>query len=174
METIYFYAPDIIQQKNIQEDQTQWTGNHSNFTAWIAQTYWYLKEAGVPCKIATQIPERGILIADRDTLASSYPLLDKVMLICVKSDKEYYPSAQLHVVYNPINWEKDKYSIWNPYLINHWPMPSLIPRAEARNTMVKNISYVGTKGQIAPELISIEWQNLLKEIDCTWQPNWDQ
>ena len=90
---IYFYAPDTVRQENIEKDQSQWTGFHSNFTAWIAQTYFYLKKAGFRWEIATQIPHQGILIADRDTLDNEYPFLNDVMLICVKSDKEYHPSA---------------------------------------------------------------------------------
>lgn len=170
---IYFYAPDKITQKNIEQNQDQWTGHHSNFTAWIAQTYFHLKKTGFPCQIATEIPEKGILIADRDTLANNYPFLDKVMLICIQSDKEYHPSAHLHVVYNPLTWEKTKNSIWNPYLINHWPMPGLIPRDKKRQTLVENISYIGTKSQLAPELKSEKWQQKLLSLNLKWQPVWE-
>ncbi len=174
MSTIYFYAPDPIRQKNIQQDHTQWTGFHSNFTAWIAQTYFYLKQTGLKCEIAHKIPEKGILIADRDTLDNDYPFLDEVMLICVQSDKEYHPSAYLHVVYNPDTWEKSKNSIWNPHLIGHWPMPGLIPRDKKRQSLVKNISYIGTRSQLAAELKSKAWQESLADCDCSWQPIWER
>lgn len=174
MRTVYFYAPGEIRQKNIKEDQTLWTGDHSNFTAWIAQTYFHLRQAGFPCEIAGEIPEQGILIADRDTLDNDYPFLDKVMLVCVKSDKEYHPSAHLHIVYNPSSWEKVKDSIWNPHLISHWPMPGLIPRDRERNTLVENISYIGTRGQLAPELRSEAWPESLATLNCHWMPIWDR
>ncbi|MGB3511922.1 MAG: hypothetical protein WBA93_22325 [Microcoleaceae cyanobacterium] len=134
MSKVYFYAPDETRQKKIQEEQTQWTGFHSNFTPWIAQTYFHLKKSGFPCEIAKKIPNKGILIAERDTLDNNNPFLDEVMLICVKSDKEYHPSAHLHIVHNPSSREKTKNSIWNPYFISHWPMPGLISRDIKRHT----------------------------------------
>lgn len=170
MQKIYFYAPSIIHQKIIQEDHTQWMGHHSNFMAWIAQTYFYLKQAGVKCEITEKIPNEGILIADRDTLASNYPFLDQVMLICAKSDKEYHPSAHLHTVHNPLDWEREKNTIWHPHLINHWPMPGLIPRDKKRFSKVENIAYIGSKSQIAAELESTKWKDALLSLNCYWMP----
>ncbi len=174
MQPLYFYAPDAVRQENIQKDQSKWTGFHSNFTAWIAQTYFHLKKAGFPCEIAKQIPHQGILISDRDTLDNDYPFLDDVMLICVTSDKEYHPSAHLHIIQNPVNWEKTKNSIWNPYLIRHWPMPQIIPRSLERQQLVENISYVGTRSQLAPELKSEIWKEALATLNCQWIPRWEQ
>jgi hypothetical protein len=171
--TVYFYAPDEAQQKNIQQDHRQWTGFHSNFTAWISQTYFYLKQAGFSCEVAHTIPEQGILIADRDTLDNDYPFLENVMLICVQSDKEYHPSAHLHIVYNPVRWEKTKNSIWNPHLISHWPMPGIIPRSSERKQLVQNISYIGTRSQLASELKSDIWKQDVEALSCQWQPIWD-
>ncbi|PSF38527.1 hypothetical protein C7H19_05960 [Aphanothece hegewaldii CCALA 016] len=170
MTKIYFYTPHKIQQQIIQENHTQWRSHHSNFMAWIAQTYFYLKQAGFPCKITEKIPDEGILIADRDTLANNYPFLDQVMLICAKSDKEYHPSAHLHTIHNPIDWQKEKNTIWNPHLINHWPIPGLIPRDKKRLSNVENIAYIGSKSQIAPELISTTWKDALSSLNCHWLP----
>jgi hypothetical protein len=89
------------------------------------------------------------------------------MLICVKSDAEYHPSAHLHVIYNPADL---KLSLWNPYRIDHWPMPRLIPRDTNRGNLVENISYIGTQGQLSPELKSPEWQQSLEALNVHWQP----
>lgn len=172
--TVYFYAPDQVRQQNIQQDHTKWTGFHSNFTAWIGQTYFYLQKAGFDCEIAHKIPESGILVADRDTLDNDYPFLENVMLICVQSDKEYHPSAHLHIVHNPPQWEKTKNSIWNPHLITHWPMPGIIPRESKRQQSIENISYIGTRGQLAPELKSDTWKKDLEALNCRWHPLWDK
>jgi hypothetical protein len=173
MQKIYFYAPDEIQKTVIQLDQTKWMSHHSNFMAWIAQTYFYLKQAGFPCEITEKIPDEGILIADRDTLANNYPFLDQVMLICAKSDKEYHPSAHLHTLHNPIDWQREKNTIWNPHLINHWPMPGLIPRDKKRFSKVENIAYIGTRSQLAPELKSTTWKDALSSLNCHWMPVWN-
>ena len=174
MTKVYFYAPSETDRKVIEEDQTQWRGHHSNFMAWVAQTYFYLKQAGFQCEITERIPEEGILIADRDTLASNYPFLDRVMLICAKSDKEYHPSAHLHIVHNFFNWQRDQNSLWNPHLISHWPIPGLIPRDTKRSNLVENIAYIGTRSQLAPELASQTWTDALTSLNCHWTPIWDK
>ncbi|GFE71500.1 glycosyltransferase [Chroococcus sp. FPU101] len=174
MQNIYFYAPNEIDRKVIQEDHTQWTGYHSNFMAWIAQSYFYLKQAGLPCQITEQIPDEGILIADRNTLAEDYPFLDRVMLICAKSDQEYHPSAHIHIVYNFFNWYRDRNTIRNPYLLNHWPIPGLISRNKERLSTVENIAYIGTKSQLVPELNSKTWTDALTSLGCNWSPVWDR
>jgi glycosyltransferase involved in cell wall biosynthesis len=170
MPDLYFYAPKELDRKFVREDYTRWTGYHSNFTAWVAQTYFYLKKAGFSCKIADKIPEEGILIADRDSLDNNYPCLDRVMLICAKSDREYHPSAHLHVVHNPPSWQKDRDTFWNPHLISHWLMPGLIPRDKERQNLVENIAYIGTSGQLAPELKSKTWTETISSLNCNWMP----
>lgn len=171
MPRIYFYAPTETEQKVIEQDQTQWTGHHTNFTAWIAQTYYYLKQAGLDCQITERIPNKGILLADRNTLAENYPFLDRVMLICAKSDQEYHPSAHLHIIHNVYNWYRDRNTLRNPYLISHWPMPGLIPRNKDRLSLVENIAYIGSQTQLDPKLNSKTWTDALTELNCQWLSN---
>ncbi|MBR8830188.1 MAG: hypothetical protein N5P05_002848 [Chroococcopsis gigantea SAG 12.99] len=173
MVAVYFYAPSKKAQKNIQQPQDQWTGIHSNFTAWIAQTYFHLKRAGFPCEIATKIPDEGILVAEQESVEKYYPLLDNVMLVYTRSDQDYHPSAHLHIVHNRLSWEKTRNSLWNPHFIEHWPMPGIIPRDRTRETLVENISYIGTRSQLAPELKSQSWTDALEDLNCRWKPIWE-
>jgi hypothetical protein len=116
------------------------------------------------------MPEKGIVIADRDTLGNKYPYLGEVMLICAKSDKEFHPSAHLHVVHNPIDCQNKRNSLWNPYHIPHWPQPGLIPRSRDRASLVENIAYLGTRSNLAKEFNTDKWKQALTDLGCNWLP----
>ncbi|AFZ48814.1 hypothetical protein Cyast_2876 [Cyanobacterium stanieri PCC 7202] len=181
MEKIYFYAPNkkthsffagqIPQWNDIKEIRKFQSGN---FTSWIFTTYCRIKNAGFPCEIIDYLPEKGIVIADRDTLGNIYPYLEKLMLICAKGDREYHPSAHLHIVHNMNDQKKIINSIWNPYYISHWPQPSIIPRKRDRNSLVENIAFIGSRSNICQELLSDKWIKSLEELDCKWYPMFDK
>lgn len=170
MNTIYFYAPNQDTQNLLEQDFNQWVGRSTNFIGWIAQTYFHLKKAGLPCEIINRIPDSGIVLSDRDTLGDSHKFLGDVMVICAKSDREYHPSAHLHIVHNPFDVKQKRDSIWNPYYISHWPMPNLIPRPKERNCLVENVAYIGARSQLAKELESEIWINSLSSLGCKWLP----
>jgi hypothetical protein len=173
MNTIYFYAPDRESNELLNKDNNKWLGFSSNFN-WIGLTYFYLKQAGFSCEIVNQIPEEGILLADRDTLGDSKKYLEKVMLICAKGDRDYHPSAHLHIVQNPLDFQRNRNSIWNPYYIPFWPQPELLPRIKERNGLVENVAYIGAETQLAKELKSEKWFQSLKSLECKWLPIFDK
>lgn len=126
MHKIYFYTPNKNTHKFFQQETLKWSNIvaakkkcSGNFTNWIIATYIYLKKIGLSCEIIEKMPEEGIVIADRDTLGNKYPYLGKVMMICVKADREFHPSAQLHVIQNPCEFESTKNSLWKPYYLPH-------------------------------------------------------
>jgi hypothetical protein len=49
-------------------------------------------------------------------------------------------------------------------------MPGLIPRDTNRGHLVANISYIGTRSQLAPELKSSQWLETLDSLNLHWQP----
>ncbi|MTJ53585.1 hypothetical protein FJR38_13485 [Anabaena sp. UHCC 0253] len=118
---IYFYAPDKNTHSLFEQEREEIIKARSdNFTAWIVSTYLQMKKAGIACEIIDHIPQEGIVIADRDTLGNKYPYLGKVMLICTKGDREFHPSAHLHIVHNAANIQNTQNSLWKPYHIPHW------------------------------------------------------
>jgi hypothetical protein len=170
MQTIYCYAPDSRSQQLLQHDYDRWAGTHSNFVAWVAPTYYHLKKAGFSLEIVDKMPREGIVLADRDTLGDGKKYLDKVMLVCAKSDREFHPSAHIHVVHNRGDVPDKRNALWNPYFISHWPLPGLIPRDRSRGNSIENVAYIGTRSQLASELRSSEWQEALAAIGCRWLP----
>lgn len=176
METIYFYAPKALH-KFFNHKDLDWTeitkARHSvsgNFTSWILTTYIQLKNAGLSCQVIDSMPKKGIVIADRDTLGNKYPYFSQVMLICAKGDREFHPSAHLHIVHNPNDSKIRNNLLWNSYYIPHWPQPSLIPRSKERHSLVKNVAFMGSRSNLAQELLSEKWMNALNSLECHWNP----
>jgi len=181
MKTIYFYAPKgSLKQLKLQNDLC-WDQISvarkllsGNFTSWILTTYLQLKRSGFSCELIDYVPEGGILIADRDTLSNKYPYLGKTMLICAQGDREFHPSAYLHIVHNPVRFQDQQNKLWNPYYIPHWPQIGLIPRSKERGSTVKNIAFMGSRSNLAHEFNSDQWIKVIEELDCQWYPIFDQ
>ncbi len=178
-EKIYFYAPDKSKhdyfRKNRREEITKF-GN-TLLINWIASTYIELKKTGISCEVIDHMPREGIVIADRNTLyenniigRSRYPYLDSTMLVCVKADRDFHPSAHIHVVQNTFDTQNPLNSIWNPYFIPHWPQPGLKSRDKERGSTVKNVAFMGAAVNLAEEFKSDKWISALKKLDCTWTP----
>jgi hypothetical protein len=180
MKTIYFYAPkgsleQLKLQNNLRWDQISVARKFlsGNFTSWILTTYFQVKKSGLSCELIDYVPEEGILIADRDTLGNKYRYFGKTMLICAQGDREFHPSAYLHIVHNPVRFQDQQNKLWNPYYIPHWPQPGLIPRSQERGSTVKNIAFMGSRSNFAHEFKSDQWIKAIEELDCQWYPIFD-
>lgn len=170
MNKIYFYVPHQQDPALFQKNPDEWFGLSNNFFSWILRTYLYLKKRDFPCEIINHIPEAGILLADRDSLGDNQNYLGRVMLICTKGDREFHPSAHLHIVHNPLDFQDNSNSVWNPYYIPHWPQPGLLPRAKTRECLVENVAFIGNRSQLAEQLKSEKWINALDSLGCKWLP----
>jgi|NOAtaT_6_FD_contig_123_43593_length_2786_multi_4_in_1_out_0_3 hypothetical protein len=188
MRDIYFYIPDKELYERMIRSDINWEDiakirgylnkslgrNCGNFTSWIMTTYVQLKHRDdLVCKLIDFIPKEGIVIADRDSLGNDNIYLDKTMLICAKGDREYHPSAYIHIVQNICDAERKDNSIWKPYYINHWSQPSIYRRIIERGHLVENIAYVGNKSNLAEDLKSKQWEKELNSIGCQWHPIFD-
>ncbi|MGB3670406.1 MAG: hypothetical protein WA783_13820 [Phormidesmis sp.] len=169
----YVYAPLSWQQDllNAVDTGSTWTGKHSNFTPWIAQTYAELSKRGIDFAITDSLPVSGLVLADRDTLGNAYPFLPETLLICAKSDREFHPSATLHVTHNRKDEQiSTKRKAWGVSYIDHWPMPNIIPRDPRRGSRLENIAYFGSRSQLADELKSPDWSKRLAQSGLNWLP----
>jgi hypothetical protein len=171
-EKIYFYAPDKMTHNYFRQHRREEIVKFGNtlLINWIASTFIELKKAGLPCEVIDYMPKQGIVIADRDTLGNQYPYLGSTMLVCAKCDREFHPSAHLHVVQNPIDTQNPYQSMWNPHYIPHWPQPYLQARNKARGSTVKNVAFMGTRSNLTEEFKSDRWISALEEIGCQWTP----
>ena len=168
---IYFYAPDKNTHSFFEQEREEIIKARSdNFTSWIVSTYLQMKKAGIACEIIDHIPQEGIVIADRDTLGNKSPYLGKVMLICTKGDREFYPSAHLHIVQNYADFKNTENYLWKPYYIPLWSQAGLVPRSINRGSLVENLAFIGTRSNLAKDFYSEKWVDALNNLGCNWTP----
>jgi hypothetical protein len=176
MERLLFYAPQKDIDWLFEKDEINWEDickvrRHcsGNFTSWIATTYLNLNKRGVPCSVVKTMPQKGIVLADRDTLGDKTPYLQDVMLVCPKGDREFHPSAEIHIVHNQMEYKNSRNIIWNPYFIPHWPQPGIIARDPQRSNRIENIGFFGTGHNLTEEFKSSDWAQALNKLGCQWK-----
>ncbi len=167
--SIYFYIPQCFFPKNIPQNVNEnWAGFGLGIYAWIVQTYLRLKADGFSCELVDTLPQSGIVIIHRNCLSVHNPLKpgNNLLLICIKAESNFYPYAQFHIVQNPLEASK----IHDRYYIPHWTQPGLIPRHPQRGNQFKNIVFFGHQNNIAPELLSHDWEKQLNKLGLNWCP----
>ncbi len=129
----------------------------------IIQTYLYLKDAGFPCELVTEMPTEGIVVAHRRSFPFHQQPNSKLLMICYKANYDPHPYAQLHVVLNP-NDVRAGY-----HFIPHWRQTGLIPRDPERGDRFENIAYFGLRGNLAPELRDEQWEKIVQSLGLSWR-----
>jgi hypothetical protein len=163
---IYFYLP----QKDWLDDMPEqpdvyWEQFGKGIYCWTLQTYLYLKADGFPCNLVGTIPDEGIVIAHRDSFPYELRPTPKVLMVCIKPDRNPHPYAQLQVVQN----SQDAKKLKNSYYISLWRQPGLIPRHPERGDRFENIGYFGISFNLAPELKAASWSKPLEELGLNWE-----
>jgi hypothetical protein len=163
---IYFYLP----QKDWLDDMPEqpdvyWEQFGKGIYCWTLQTYLYLKADGFPCNLVGTIPDEGIVIAHRDSFPYELRPTPKVLMVCIKPDRNPHPYAQLQVVQN----SQDAKKLKNSYYISLWRQPGLIPRHPERGDRFENIGYFGISFNLAPELKAASWSKQLEELGLNWE-----
>lgn len=163
---IYFYLPQKDWLDDMPEQPDVYTELYGQgIYIWTLQTYLYLKADGFPCNLVGTIPDEGIVIAHRDSFPYELRPTPKVLMVCIKPDRNPHPYAQLQVVQN----SQDAKKLKNSYYISHWRQPGLIPRHPERGDRFENIGYFGISFNLAPELKAASWSKQLEELGLNWE-----
>ena len=163
---IYFYLPQKDWLDDMPEQPDVYTEIYGQgIYIWTLQTYLYLKADGFPCNLVGTIPDEGIVIAHRDSFPYELRPTPKVLMVCIKPDRNPHPYAQLQVVQN----SQDAKKLKNSYYISHWRQPGLIPRHPERGDRFENIGYFGISFNLAPELKAASWSKQLEELGLNWE-----
>src|SRR5690606_32884295 len=93
--------------------------------SWTLQTYLYLRAAGVPCVLAKEFPQRGIVITHRDFLPVFQLPRSDVFLVCIKPDRKEHTWAQHYVVQNRSDRTFSQFGAHRVSETPSWPQPSL-------------------------------------------------
>lgn len=167
---LYFYLhPQHFPKKIPDRVEQNWSGFALGIYAWTIQTYLRLKQAGLPCFLVDQIPNEGIVFAHSNLLIryhSAFKPGRKLLLVNLKAELRPFPYAQIQVIQNPTEVEQ----VYNSYYLPHWTQPGLIPRDKSRKTKFKNIAFLGHQNNLAPELLSPNWQQQIDQLGFNWLP----
>lgn len=163
---IYFYLPESDWRDDIPDKpDVYWLEFEKGIYCWTVQTYLYLKADGFPCELVSTIPKEGIVVAFRDSFPYALKPTAKILMVCLKPDRNRHPYAQLHVVQNP----QDTQNLSNSYYIPLWRQPGLIPRDSGRGDKFENIGYFGISHNLAKELKAPSWREKLQELGLNWE-----
>lgn len=125
--------------------------------SWIYQTWLLLREAGVPCNLATQMPSQGIVIALNSSLEVCNewhsPIPRGVFFVDIVTQRFIHPAAHFHLVQN----KKRARYLPDSFFVPHWPQPHLLPRNPERGDRFENAYFIGQDFQCHQDLFSCEW-----------------
>ncbi|HEY9676169.1 MAG TPA: hypothetical protein V6D11_32300 [Waterburya sp.] len=178
---IYFYIPQKHwPPSNMPESaDTYWSDFEGTLTGGVyastLQTYLRLKADSFPCELTGSMPTEGIVLAHRDFLPDDLQPEPRLLIICLKVDREPHPYAQIHVVLNPQDMLRQTMFLPNGsvfprerYYIPHWPQPGLIVRDRERGDRFENIAFIGNEVNLAPELLAPSWQEKVNALGLRW------
>ena len=142
---------------------------------WIIQTFLRLKKSGVDCELTQEIPEQGIIIFHKGAMDDNLKPTRQQLFVCIQSDWGIHSFAQTHICQNYTQQQKIKASLHSKLFlltdtkfVHHWPQYNIIPRDNNKPIALKNISYFGSKSNLAPELQTAEWVDFLKAHNINW------
>ncbi|MBD2254012.1 hypothetical protein [Nostoc parmelioides] len=171
---IYFYIPDGDWRATMPTNPDVYWKEFGGVVTptvygWTVQTYLRLKHAGFPCELVSKIPDEGILIAYRRSVPEEFKPGAKVLFVCLKSEQNPHPYAQIHVVGN-IKETAPQVDIQGyRYYMPHWPQPGLIPRDTARGDRFETAAFFGELRNLAPELQDAAFAQQLEKLGLSWQ-----
>ncbi|OCR01404.1 hypothetical protein BCD67_23410 [Oscillatoriales cyanobacterium USR001] len=176
---IYFYIPQsqwpVGDMPQIPEEYGDWMSAWGSRYGrgkydWTLQTYLYLKADGLPCELIDFMPKEGIVIAHRDFLSNNLKPSSKLLIICIKVDRDPHPYAQLQVVQNHQDeLLKRSQFLWQSYPVRFWLQSKLIPRDPNRGDRFENVAFFGVLDNLAVELQQPQWQEQLSALGLRWE-----
>lgn len=119
-----------------------WAGPYS----WTIQTFMHLRQAGVDCKMSSEIPPNGIIISHSDFWPPNvYPSRTQ-FFVEIKPDRmKRLSSAQFTICqsqFDPFlrSWAS---RLDRVVAIGYWPQPSLIPRTKQGTSPIRTAAFMG-------------------------------
>jgi len=176
---IYFYIPQsqwpVGDLPQIPEEYGDWMSAWNSRYGrgkydWTLQTYLYLKADGLSCKLINFVPKEGIVISHRDFWSDNLKPSSKLLIVCIKVDREPHPYAQLQVVQN--NQDellKRSQFLWQSYPLKFWLQSKLIPRDCNRGARFENAAFFGVLDSLAAQLQQPQWEEQLSAMGLRWE-----
>ncbi|MBN8922115.1 MAG: hypothetical protein BGP10_17440 [Rhodanobacter sp. 68-29] len=172
-ETIHFYIhPEFWPRGELPlSPDSHWPGFGFGVYTWTIQTFLRLREAGIACRLAPELPERGVVVAHRECLSAidgkysgRVTATKGRFVVDMCADLRPYTRANLHIVQNP---HMTRFGPTFLYM-RHWPQPGLLPRSAARGETFRTVAYFGNEKNLADDLRSPQWERELDRRGLAW------
>jgi hypothetical protein len=142
--------------------------------AWVLQSYLRLERAGYPVRLASRLPEAGVVVFHakqrrelqrecRECRERCARGGGKLVLVAVRGDVGRWAGADFEVVQNRHSADGRR-----RFFVPHWPQPGLLPRDAARGATLARIAYKGFDRNLHGYFRSAEWRQFLAARGIDW------
>ncbi len=154
--------------------QDDWSKCGGSVHGVIYATYVALREKQIDCRVSSEIPERGIIIAHPITLARHKPLFSQQhYIVCWQQDFPRCDWAHLHIVMNKNTTSRASLPLYDAalwpgprHVLHYIPEPKLIPRNSSRGSVFENLGYMGQADNLLPEIQSQMTRQRIEAMGC--------
>jgi hypothetical protein len=166
---IYFYYPPGTEDQAAR-DSVHVFAYRAGAYVWTVKTYGALAAAGFQCRLTDELPQEGIIVSHRQYLPNEIVPNERQLFVCIVADFYRHPSAQLHLVQNPLDpMLRHPSRTWPAAFVPSWPEAGLIPRDPARGDALVNVAYYGLPPRLAPQLSGRRFARLMHEHGFTFR-----
>lgn len=174
---VYFYLSEKYWFDGIEqlEDWKTWEGYKDGSYCWTLQTYYYLKNIGLSCKLVNYIPNKGIIVSHKANFPSILIPNKHQLFVCCAADWGLHLFSQVNLVQNPEGEKKSG----TPFIernvtksinifIRLWPQSGLLKRTDSRGTQFSRLVFMGRKENLHTDLQSEHWLSFINENELEW------
>lgn len=174
---VYFYLSEKYWFDGIEhlEDWKTFEGYKDGSYCWTLQTYYYLKERGINCKLVNYIPNNGIIVSHKANFPSILFPNKRQLFVCCAADWGLHLFSQVNLVQNPEGEKKSG----TPFIernvtkstnifVRLWPQSGLLERNASRGTKFSHLVFMGRKENLHFDLQSEHWLSFIRENELEW------
>ncbi|MBX3729714.1 MAG: hypothetical protein KF858_11060 [Candidatus Sumerlaeia bacterium] len=141
-------------------------------TAWTLYPYLLASQAGLDCRLSTDLPKEGILVASACSIPITWKPPTELTFVCTVADSPRRPYAQVLVYQNAAQVGETGVSRMTGLplerFLRHPPQADLIPRDPTREARFERVGYFGKPANLAAELRSAQWAATLASRGIEW------
>lgn len=139
---------------------------------WVWSTYYRLQQKGYTnIHLVNELPEKGIVVmaSNQGGVFQKFP--KDLFVILTVADSPPWLYTQINVSQNPLQPPDYpnilRFPVWKH--ISHWPQPNIISRNKERGDTFENVAFFGDRSQIAPELLSENFNDEMENLGLKFQ-----
>jgi len=164
--TFYLGDEDVEALRSLDPDR-DWRELQRGERAWVLQTYLHLARAGFPARLASRLPDAGVVVfhaKERQAVARRLRGGRRgLVLVAIRGDVKAARIADFEVVQNGSTADGRR-----QFFVPLWPQPGLMPRDAGRGTTLARVAYKGFHLNLHPYFRSPDWRRFLAARGIEW------